>query len=107
MRIFLEADGSIESDPIDYPIDYRDPTGIVSIQNQHRRGGPTASHFRLLRQTKVTQGKATLLYRPSGSFGRTSKLGGCGTRPSVAHKTCHAAELEQSSPSSQFCRPPS
>jgi hypothetical protein len=56
---------------------------------------------------KVTKEKATLPYRPSGSFGRAIKLGGCATRPSVEHTPFHAAELEQCSPSSQFDRPPS
>ena len=38
------------------------------------------------------------------TFGLTVKLGGCATRPSMAHKPCPAAELEQCSPSSQFVR---
>ena len=70
-------------------------------------GSPTASYFLLLRQKKVTKEKATLPYRPSGSFGRAIKLGGCATRPSRPHTPCHAAELKQCSPSPQFDRPPS
>ena len=61
----------------------------------------------MLRQKKVTQEKATLPYRPSGSFGRAIKLGGCATRPSSPHTTWAAAELKQCSPSPQFDRPPS
>ena len=53
------------------------------------------SHFLLLRQNESNQReKATLLERPTGTFGRSIKLGDCATRPNVAHKTCHAAELK-------------
>jgi len=42
----------------------------------------------LLRQKKVTKEKATLPYRPSGTFGRSMKLGGCGTRSICYAATC-------------------
>jgi len=68
-------------------------------------GCPAAGYFILLAQNISNQTKG----HPAApalraTFGLTVKLGGCATRPSRAHKTCPAAELEQCSPSSQFDR---
>ena len=51
-------------------------------------GSPTAGYFLLLRQKKISKEKATLPYRPAGSFGRAIKLGSCGTRTTCCAASC-------------------